>query len=62
MGMLVAAIATSAKYGAIIPNASFKAGWNHIVRIPTEEMRTRYARVQELATRIRPDVALSVAA
>lgn len=59
-GMLVATTITSVKYGVIFPNSSFKAGWNRLTRIPTEEMRERYARVREIAAYIGPDAAVAV--
>ena len=59
-GMLVATTITSVKYGVIFPNSSFKAGWNRLTRIPTEEMRERYARVREIAAYIGPDAAVTV--
>ncbi len=60
LGMLVATLVTTVKYGVIFPNTSFKAGWNRLTRIPTQEMRERYARVQEIAAYIGPDAAVSV--
>ncbi len=59
-GMLAATIVTTVKYGVIFPNTSFKAGWNRLTRIPTAEMRERYARVREIAEYIGPDAAVSV--
>lgn len=60
LGMLTATIVTTVKYGVIFPNASFKTGWNRLVRIPTQDMKDRYARVQELAERVGPDAAISL--
>ena len=59
-GMLVATLVTSVKYGVIFPNASFKAGWNRLTRIPTAEMREKYARVREIVEFIGPDAAVSM--
>lgn len=60
LGMLTAVTVTTVKYGVIFPNASFKTGWNRLVRIPTQDMRDRYARVQELVERVGPDAAVSL--
>jgi len=59
-GMLVATLVTSVKYGVIFPNASFKAGWNRLTRIPTAEMREKYARVREIVEFVGPDAAVSM--
>ena len=47
--MLAATVVTTVKYGVIFPNASFKAGWNRLTRVPTPDMRERYAFVKEIA-------------
>jgi uncharacterized membrane protein len=60
LGMLAASVATTAKYGVIFPNAAFKTGWNRLSRIPSQEMKDRYARVQELVARVGPDAAVSL--
>lgn len=59
-GMLAATLVTTVKYGVIFPNASFKAGWNRLVRIPTPEMRERYAWVKQIAATIEPDAAVTM--
>jgi hypothetical protein len=59
-GMLTASLVTTVKYGVIFPNASFKAGWNRLVRVPTTEMRERHAWVKEIAETIEPDAAVSM--
>lgn len=58
-GMLVATLVTTVKYGVIFPNTSFKAGWNRLSRIPTQEMRDRYTRINEIVEFIGPDAAVS---
>lgn len=60
LGMVAATLVTTVKYGVIFPNTSFKAGWNRLSRLPTQEMRERYARVKEIAAFIGPDAAVSV--
>lgn len=60
LGMLTATTVTTVKYGGIFPNASFKTGWNRLVRVPTQDMRDRYARVQELVARVGPDAAVTL--
>jgi len=47
------------KFGAIVPNDSFKAGWNSIIRNPKQEHADRYATVRELVEQIPPDAAVS---
>jgi len=59
-GMLTASLVTTVKYGVIFPNASFKAGWNRLVRVPTAEMRERHAWVKQIAATIEPDAAVSI--
>lgn len=59
-GMLAATVVTTVKYGVIFPNASFKAGWNRLTRVPTPDMRERYAFVKEIAATIESDAAVSV--
>jgi len=59
-GMLTASIVTTIKYGVLVPNASFKAGWNRLVRVPTPEMRERHAWVKEIAATIEPGAAVSM--
>lgn len=59
-GMLTATLLTSVKYGVIFPNAAFKAGWNRLTRIPTQDMNDRYRRVQDLVARVGPDAAVSL--
>ena len=58
--MLAATVVTTVKYGVIFPNASFKAGWNRLTRVPTPDMRERYAFVKEIAATIESDAAVSV--
>ncbi len=60
LGMVTATLVTTVKYGVIFPNASFKTGWNRLTRIPTKEMRERYAWVNEIAATIEPDAAVSM--
>lgn len=60
LGMLTATTVTTVKYGVIFPNASFKSGWNRLVRVPSQDMVDRYARVQELVARVGPDAAVSL--
>lgn len=59
LGMLTATVVTSVKYGVIFPNASFKAGWSRLVRIPTQEMTDRYAKLREFIAYIGPDAGIS---
>jgi hypothetical protein len=59
-GMLAASVVTTIKYGVIVPNASFKAGWNRLARIPSPEMHERYLWVQQIAATIEPDAAVSM--
>jgi len=59
-GMLAASLVTTVKYGVIVPNSSFKTGWNRLVRVPTPEMRERHAWVKEIAATIEPDAAVSM--
>ncbi len=59
-GMLAATLVTTVKYGVIVPNASFKAGWNRLARIPTPEMHERYLWVQQIAATIEPDAAVTM--
>ncbi|MCX4244485.1 DUF2079 domain-containing protein [Paraliomyxa miuraensis] len=56
---LLATALTSIKFGAFVPNDSFKAGWNSIVRNPKQEHRDRYEKVKELAASIPPDAPVS---
>ena len=58
-GMLTASLATTFKYGVILPNASFNAGWNRLVRVPTPEMQERYAWVKEIIATVGPDAAVT---
>jgi uncharacterized membrane protein len=58
-GMLAASLVTTFKYGVIVPNASFNAGWNRLVRVPNAEMSQRYAWVKEIAATVGPDAAVA---
>lgn len=59
LGMLAATAVTSSKYGAIFPNASFKAGWSRPARFMNGEQRERYAKVKEWIAQMGPDAAVS---
>jgi uncharacterized membrane protein len=56
---LLATLLTSVKYGAFVPNDSFKAGWNAIIRNPKQDNLDRYAKVKELVELIPPDASVS---
>jgi uncharacterized membrane protein len=47
------------KFGALVPNDSFKAGWNSIVRNPKQDNLDRYDKVKELVAQIPPDAPVS---
>jgi uncharacterized membrane protein len=57
--VLVATALTSVKFGAFVPNDSFRAGWNSIVRNPKQDAIDRYALVRELVAQIPPDAPVS---
>jgi uncharacterized membrane protein len=56
---LLATALMSVKFGAFVPNDSFKAGWNSIIRNPKQEHRDRYEKLLELVEQIPPDAAVS---
>ncbi len=56
---LLATALTGMKYGAFVPNDSFKAGWNSIVRNPKQDALDRYDKVRELVALIPPDAPVS---
>lgn len=56
---LLATSLTSVKFGAFVPNDSFKAGWNSIVRAPKQDRKDRYAKVRELIDSLPEDAAIS---
>lgn len=56
---LLATALTSLKFGAFVPNDSFKAGWNSIVRNPKQDALDRYDTVRELVAQIPPDATVS---
>lgn len=60
LGMLTSSLVISAKFGVIIPNHSFQAGWNRLVRIPTAKMREHYEWMKEVVAIIGPDAAVSM--
>jgi hypothetical protein len=49
----------SAKFGAFVPNDSFRAGWNPIVRAPKQDHRDRLAKVRELVDSVPADASIS---
>lgn len=56
---LVATLLTSFKFGAFFANDSFKAGWNKIVRNPSEERIERYEKVRAMVDMIPKEAAVS---
>jgi len=60
LGMLTGSLLVSWKRGVLFENASFVAGWTRLDRRPTQEMKDRYAKVQEIVARIGPEAKVSV--
>lgn len=59
LGILTSSLLVSWKQGAIFDNAAFVGGWGPLVKRPTQEMRDRYAKLQEMIARIGPEAAVS---
>ncbi len=59
-GMLTSSLILSAKFGALVPNHAFMAGWNRLVRVPTAQMREKYEWMKEIAAGIPPDASVSM--
>lgn len=59
VSMVLVCVLVSSQYGAIIPNDSFRAGWNKIVRLPSKEIKQRYRRVREMIALIPDEAAVS---
>jgi uncharacterized membrane protein len=59
-GVLVATLGTSWKYGGILPNDAFRAGFTPLVRFPEQSTRERYLKMRELASQIGPDESVMV--
>lgn len=57
--MVVVCMLVSWNYGVIFPNDSFKAGWNRMSRVPSEETKERYRRVREMIDMIPAEAAVS---
>lgn len=57
--VLLATALTGVKFGAFVPNDSFRAGWNSIIRNPKDEHIDRYELVRRLVDQIPPDAAVS---
>jgi uncharacterized membrane protein len=57
--VLASTVMTSLKFGAFVPNGSFRAGWNAITRMPDEEVRERYEYLMDMIATIPPDEAVS---
>lgn len=57
--MVVASALLSAKFGALLPSTSFRAGFHKLVREPSEELQERYAWVRQAADRIGPSASVS---
>lgn len=53
--LLVAAVASSAAFGALFPNPDFRAGWYRVARQSTPEEQARYRTLTAMKRRIRPD-------
>lgn len=47
------------KYGVIVENDSFRAGWTRLTRNPGEDVVERYRRVRQMVDAIPPDAAVS---
>ena len=58
-GMLVAALLISWKFGAILPNDSFRAGYARLARTWDDATAQRYEKFQELISVIEPDDSVS---
>jgi uncharacterized membrane protein len=54
-GVLVATTGMSFKYGGIVPNAAFRAGWTPLQRFPDPKSRERHQWVRKMIDRIGPD-------
>jgi hypothetical protein len=57
--MLISTIVLSWKYGVIVPNSTFRAGWSPLVREPDEETKERFKELLELIALLPPDAAVS---
>jgi uncharacterized membrane protein len=55
---LVATLLTSFKFGGMIPNDHFYAGWNRLSRVPGQDKIDRYAFVREVVASIPPDASV----
>ncbi len=58
-GMIVASALTSWKFGVLVENSAFMAGWQPLIRHPGPADELRYRRVQEMIARIPPEAAVS---
>ncbi len=57
--VLVATALCSWKFGAIAPNASFRGGFQRLVRELSEEQAKRYAKLREMVARIEPGASVT---
>ncbi len=57
--MVVATIVLSAKFGALLPSTSFRAGFHKLVREPTAAQQERYGWVRDVVERIGPTASVS---
>lgn len=55
---LVATLLTSFKFGVMVPNDHFRAGWNRLSRAPSEERRERFHFVKDVAASLPPDASV----
>ncbi|HWV39888.1 MAG TPA: DUF2079 domain-containing protein, partial [Vulgatibacter sp.] len=57
--MVVATVVLSAKFGALLPSTSFRAGFHKLVREPSAAVQERYAWVRRAVERIGPTASVS---
>ena len=55
---VVATLLTSFKFGGMIPNDHFHAGWNRLSRSPSQEKVERYRFVREVVASLPPDASV----
>jgi len=58
-GMIVATLLLSARFGAFIPNNSFKGGWNRLNRMMTAEDTEHHEAIREMVEMIPDDASVS---
>lgn len=58
-GVIAASVLTSWKFGVLVENSSFVAGWQPLIRRPDNRLKLRYQRLQEMIAQVPADASIA---